>query len=112
MIQLQRRHLPPSPSTCVQDLAHRRQLKQQRRDVGLLRQLQGQLQGQAAEQAARLARRLARQAEKSLHFPPKLGRQKFQPLPTQVITAQGMSAAWLRTLARLLTLYQTDAGYL
>ena len=68
----------------MQVLAQRRRLKQQRRDVGLLRQLQVQLQGESAEQAARLARRIARTAEKGLQFPPKLGRQKFQPLPTQV----------------------------
>ena len=81
----------------LQELAQRRRLKQQRRDVGLLRQLQVQLQGESAEQAARLARRIARTAEKSLQFPPKLGRQKFQPLPTQVSCSypRHAAAAWL-----------------
>ena len=68
----------------LQELERRREVKRQRRDVGMLRHMQAQLQGEASEQAARLARRLARQAEKTLLFPPKLGKQKFQPLPTQV----------------------------
>ena len=62
----------------------KRSLKQQRRELDGVKELQSEIAAQEAADAARAARKAVNLAEKALSRPPRLGKHKFKPASIQV----------------------------
>lgn len=75
----------------------KRQLKQSRRDLDSLHSLNISMDQLEQIQAARRARRQADVQERQAREPPKLGRLRFTPQPTQVLASEDVQGS-LRTL--------------
>lgn len=70
------------------ELAKRRKDKKQRQDLSELKKIKAEVEDTLTEREERLARRKADLAEKAANEPARLGKQKFEPMPLQVLTTE------------------------
>ncbi|KAK9810567.1 hypothetical protein WJX73_001246 [Symbiochloris irregularis] len=71
-----------------QALAERRAQKQKKQDLAALAALQAEIDAAEAERELRRRRRAAVRAERAAAEPARLGKQKYTPLPTQVLLTE------------------------
>jgi nucleolar protein 53 len=79
-------------------LAKEREEKKVRRELAELGAVNRQVEAGLKEQEARTARRRADLEDKLANEPPRLGRQKFEPMPLQVLTSEEAAGGSLRVL--------------
>ena len=75
------------------ELAKRRREKKQRQELSDLKKIKAEVEGTLADREERLARRKADLAEKEAAEPPRLGKQKFEPMTVQVLTTEELEEA-------------------
>lgn len=78
------------------DLAAKRKLKKQRRELDSVKQYHEEISRQETLQAAHAARRAITKREKSLTEPPKLGKHRFQPANVQVLLSEEIDGSLRR----------------
>ena len=76
-----------------EELARRRKEKKQRHDLSQLKNITKVVDETLADREERIRRRQADQAERIATEPPRLGKQKYVPLPVQVMTTEELNEA-------------------
>jgi len=79
-----------------EELAARRSLKKQRRELDSVKQYHVEIARQEALQAANATRRAVTKREKELTEPPRLGKHKFQPANVQVLLSEEIDGSLRR----------------
>jgi nucleolar protein 53 len=88
------------------EIARRKKEKKQRYDLSQLKKIREDVDETLADREERIRRRQADQADRNATEPPRLGKQKYVPLPVQVMTTEELteSGGSLRKLKPTATL--------
>lgn len=76
-----------------EEIARRKKEKKQRHDLSQLKTIKKDVDGILGDREERIRRRQADQAERNATEPPRLGKQKYVPLPVQVMTTEELREA-------------------